>query len=136
MKEKKGRIDVNPSQGGLNSAFSDLLSPINTSELPAGQEITRNNEPKPRASQKSLGRIVLRRETAHRAGKTVVVVSQFSDSFSDEELSDWMRRLKKFCGCGGTLMGREMEVQGEQVGRVRTFFEREGFQVDGVREGS
>jgi len=82
-----------------------------------------------RPAKNELGRIVLRREKAHRGGKTVIVASGFHDGIELESLA---RRAKQSCGCGGTVSGREIELQGDDAGRVRAFFEREGFRVAGV----
>jgi len=76
---------------------------------------------------------VLRREKSQRGGKTVVVVSDFATHFSVAELETFARRAKQACGCGGTVAGREIELQGDDPAGVRRFFEAEGFRVDGVR---
>ncbi|MDD5198764.1 MAG: translation initiation factor [Terrimicrobiaceae bacterium] len=93
--------------------------------LPAGPE------PAPgRAAKK--GRVVLRREKSRRGGKTVVVAGDFASHFSDSDLEMLARRAKQACGCGGTVAGREIELQGDEPARVRRFFEAEGFRVVGV----
>jgi len=77
-------------------------------------------------------RIVLRREKSNRGGKTVVVVSQLPTHLSPPEIENLTRAARKGLGCGGTVHGREIELQGDQPERVRAFFEREGFEVGGV----
>jgi translation initiation factor 1 len=79
------------------------------------------------------GRVVLRRETAHRGGKRVIVVHDFPSNISSREIEDIGRRLRNACGCGGTVRDRMIELQGDQPARIRTFLEEEGFQVAGVR---
>ena len=78
------------------------------------------------------GRVVLRRETAHRGGKTVVVVYDFSAEIGPDEIEALARRLRKVCGCGGTVRDREIEIQGDQPARIRAVLEDEGFRVAGV----
>ncbi len=100
--------------------------------LPPGPE----TEVRPgEARMGTKGRVVLRRETAHRGGKTVVVVGGFADSVGAGELERIAKGLRKACGCGGTVRGREIEVQGEQADRVRAWLEGEGYRVAGVRGG-
>jgi translation initiation factor 1 len=43
------------------------------------------------------------------------------------------KKLRAACGCGGTVKGRTIEMQGDQPARVRAALEAEGFQVAGVR---
>lgn len=94
--------------------------------LPEGVETTRPAPPQKRH------RIVLRREKSNRGGKTVVVASQFPTHLSPPEIENLLRDARKALGCGGTLNGREMEIQGDQPERVRAFFTRRGYDVSGV----
>lgn len=80
-----------------------------------------------------LGRVVLRREKAHRGGRTVIVVDDFAPQVSGAKIEELASRLKKACGCGGTVKERTIEVQGDQPSKIRALLEAEGFQVAGVR---
>jgi len=77
------------------------------------------------------GRIVLRREKSQRGGKTVVVASDLPTHLSPPEIASLAREARQACGCGGTVRGREIELQGDQPKRVRVFFEKLGFRVVG-----
>jgi translation initiation factor 1 len=128
--EPKKRVDVNAAESartGLNAAFSGLDLP----NLPAGPE------PKPAADSPQtlwkMGRVVLRRETAHRGGKTVIVVDDFATHLPASVIETVAKKLRAACGCGGTVKGRTIEIQGDQPARIRTALEAEGFQVAGVR---
>jgi len=79
-----------------------------------------------------MGRVVLRKEKAQRGGKTVVVVSDFEDRIADSEIENLAKKARQACGCGGTVRGREIELQGDNVPKVRAFFESAGFRVAGV----
>jgi translation initiation factor 1 len=78
------------------------------------------------------GRVVLRKETAHRGGKTVIVVYDFPPHVTGKQIEEYAAKLKKACGCGGTVKGREIEIQGNQPGKIRALLEAEGFRVAGV----
>jgi translation initiation factor 1 len=80
-----------------------------------------------------LGRVVLRRETAHRGGKTVVVIDQFASNISGKQIQALAKKLRSACGCGGTTKERSIEIQGNQVDKIRQLLEQEGFRVAGVR---
>jgi translation initiation factor 1 len=76
---------------------------------------------------------VLRRETAHRGGKTVLVVDGFGEQHASADIEALAKRLRAACGCGGTVRERAMELQGDFSGKVRQLLEAEGFSVAGVR---
>lgn len=80
-----------------------------------------------------LGRVVLRRETAHRGGKVVVVIDQFAPNISAKQIQALAKKLRNACGCGGTTKERSIELQGNHVEKIRQLLEQEGFRVAGVR---
>lgn len=128
--EPKKRLDTNAAKSArpnLNAAFSGLDLP----DLPAGPP----SAPTPDSPQTlwKMGRVVLRRETAHRGGKTVIVVDDFATHLPASVIEKVAKKVRAACGCGGTVKGRTIEIQGDQAGRVRTALEVEGFQVAGVR---
>ena len=79
-----------------------------------------------------LGRVVLRREKARRGGKTVIVIHDFAPQITLAKIEVLASQLKKTCGCGGAVKGRDIEIQGDQPGKIRALLEVEGFQVAGV----
>ena len=109
----------------FNNPFADLQ----IDNLPLGD----TNPPPPAKAKPALGRVVLRRETAHRGGKIVIVIHDFAPCISNQSIEDLGRRLRSACGCGGTTRQRTIELQGNQVDRVRTLLEQEGFRVAGVK---
>ena len=123
---KKDRIEINsPNPPQLNTAFAGL----NLTGLPPGPEET----PETKAAKvPKLGRVVLRKETAHRGGKCVIVVYDFAPFISTDKIEELGRKLRNACGCGGTIKDRTIEVQGDQAPRIRSLLEKEGFRVAGV----
>lgn len=123
----KPRIELNPAQGGLNAAFAGLAIP----NLPEGPAV----EPPPVAAAPPAkrGRVVLRRETAHRGGKAVLIVHDFAAHIAGEEIAALAKRLRAACGCGGTVHEREIELQGEPAAKARALLAGEGYQVAGVK---
>ncbi len=120
------KIPVSQSQAPL---AANPFSALQMDGLPAGPE---TSAPEPLRPKKAAGRVVLRREKSHRGGKTVVVVGDFAAHFTADDLVELAKRAKQSCGCGGTVAGREIELQGDDPARVRRFFEAEGFRVAGV----
>jgi len=128
---KKRKLDLTPTGNGLGNPFAAL----DATSLPAGE-----TTPTSPASDKSqtakkpskLGRVVLRREKAHRGGKTVIVIHDFAPNISYSYIETLAGKLKAICGCGGTTRERIIEIQGDQPDRVRALLEQEGFKVAGV----
>lgn len=128
-KPRKHRISTTPNCQTLHNPFAQLQ----IQGLPPGNDpAPATQNPGPPARPK-LGRVVLRRETAHRGGKTVVVVDDFATHLSGAFIEELCKRLRKVLGCGGTTKNRSIEIQGDQPERVRSLLEQEGFRVAGVR---
>ncbi len=122
-------MDLNRASDGLNHAFAAL----EIGGLPEGQLTGPSTNParvEPEVPS-GKGELLLRRETAHRGGKTVVVVSGFSEALPEEALEHWAAQLKRRCGSGGTVKGREIEIQGEKGSEVAEFLRLAGFRVRG-----
>jgi translation initiation factor 1 len=132
--EPKKRIDTSGAQaplGGLGAAFGDLTVPGLKDE---GTEESKGSEEEVRIEPLwKMGRVVLRKETAHRGGKAVIVVDDFATHLPASVIEGVAKKLRAGCGCGGTAKGRRIEVQGDQPAKVRAILEGEGFEVVGVR---
>ena len=124
---KKQKLDLTPTGAGLSNPFAAL----DLNGLPAGPE-TPTPKPDAIAKPSKFGRVVLRREKAHRGGKTVIVIHDFAPNISYAYIESLAGKLKSACACGGTTRERVIEIQGDQPGRIRELLQQEGFQVAGV----
>lgn len=120
------KIPVSAPQAPLQSPFA-RLDPAAFPEAPEGTASPSASKPR----EPRRHRVVLRRETSQRGGKTVIVISALPSHWVPEELEALLKKAKRALGCGGTRAGRELELQGDQPGRVRAFLEGEGFEVAG-----
>ena len=126
---KKDKIEITTENSvELNNPFADLQ----IDNLPLG-ESSPPPTPPPAKAKSAQGRVVLRRETAHRGGKIVIVIHDFAPFISNQSIEDLGRKLRSACGCGGTTRQRTIEIQGNQVDRIRSLLEQEGFRVAGVK---
>ncbi len=130
----KKRVDTTGPQtplGGLDAAFSGLTLPDNLPAAPPELPPAVNID----AAQPlwKMGRVVLRREKAHRGGKTVIVIDDFATHLPLSVIETVARKVRAACGCGGTVKDRRVEVQGDQPAKIRAVLEAEGFQVAGVK---
>jgi translation initiation factor 1 len=91
-----------------DSPFADLQKLRDS--LPEG--------PKPPAPlpAKAPARAVVRLERKHRKGKEVTVVEKLG--LSPDALAEWCRALKQALGCGGSVEGDAIVLQGDLRPRV------------------
>jgi translation initiation factor 1 len=72
--------------------------------------------------QKHRGRVDILRQTAHRGGKTVTVITGFV-GISQAEKEQLAKAMQKACGTGGTVKEGRIEIQGdrrEDIARILT----------------
>ena len=124
---KSSKIPVSGPQPPLQNPFAALSS----EGLPEGAAAPAP-DPGPTRAPTKRPRVVLRREKSQRGGKTVTVISQIPTHLSPPEIETLCREARKALGCGGTVEGREIELQGDQPDRVRAYLEKRGYQVGGV----
>ena len=143
MSRPKPKIPVTGPSGGMGGAFAGLeLSGLPDFTPAAGADAhglkdacAKNAKDACEEAAQSArpGRVVLSRLTAHRGGKTVLAIEGFGAQHTDAAIEALAKRLRNRCGCGGTVRGRVVELQGDQPSRVREVLESEGFQVAGIR---
>jgi len=74
-------------------------------------------------------KLLLRRSTAHRAGKTVLLLEGFSPAWSASQLESLLHELKTSLGCGGKIKDRTLELQGELADRLLPLLEARNFTI-------
>src|SRR5580698_2813442 len=95
---KKQKLDLSPTGAGLSNPFAALT----TEGLPAGPATPSPAKIEGVAKPSKFGRVVLRREKAHRGGKTVIVIHEFAPNISYAYIESLAGKLKAACACGGT----------------------------------
>lgn len=70
-------------------------------------------------------RLKVRLETKHRAGKAVTLVEGFIGN--QEDLEELGKKLKSFCGTGGSAKDGEVIIQGDQREKVMQWFGKNGY---------
>ena len=122
-RQKKQRIATDAAPELRVNPFAALdLGPLREGpDIPTSAQVTRKKE--------SIERLLLRRSTAHRGGKTVLVLEGFSPAWNATKLDDLLRELKASLGCGGKVDGRTLEIQGDQPERLQPLLESRGFSI-------
>lgn len=77
----------------------------------------------PAAQQK----LRVRLDTKHRAGKAVTLVEGFSGT--EDDLQELGKKLKSFCGTGGSAKDKEIIVQGDQREKVLQWLLKNGYKL-------
>jgi len=80
-------------------------------------------------STPSKEKLLLRRSTAHRAGKTVLILEGFSPAWTTFQLESLLHELKSTLGCGGKIEDRHLELQGELTDRLLPLLEARNFTI-------
>ncbi len=85
------------------------------------EEENKSTETLPAEKQK----LRVRLDTKHRAGKAVTLVEGFIAK--EEDLEEIGKKLKNFCGTGGTVKDGEIIIQGDQRDKVVQWLLKNGY---------
>ena len=123
MTEKK-RIPTDGEPVQWNSPFAALknlqLPPASPKDKTEGSATTSTGPAKNR------GRVDIIRQTAHRGGKTVTVVTGFV-GIGQAEKEQLAKDMQKACGVGGTVKEGHIEIQGDRRDDVARILTKAGF---------
>ena len=127
MSEKK-RIPTSGEPIVWTSPFAalknvELPSAPDARQAADGRALTDAN---PAAPKKNRGRVDIIRQTAHRGGKTVTVVSGFT-GIGLAEKETLAKRMQQACSAGGTVKEGRIEIQGDQRETVARILADAGF---------
>lgn len=122
-REKKQRIATEAAP----AAFANPFASLDLGTL-------RHAPPTPPAhasppAKESNERLLLRRSTAHRGGKTVLVLEGFSPAWNATKLESLLHDLKTSLGCGGKVEARTLALQGELTDRLIPLLEARNFAI-------
>lgn len=115
---KKPKIDTREAPALTHNPFAALLPGGAPSEPPAALEASAA-EP---ALVTPCGKIVVRRETKGRGGKTVTRISGLPEALREP----YAARMKKALGCGAVVEGEHVLLLGSLVDRAADWLEAEG----------
>ena len=84
-----------------------------------------NEQPAEQTLPAAQQKLRIRLDTKQRAGKAVTLVSGFLGT--EEDLQELGKKLKSFCGTGGSAKDGEIIVQGDQRDKVLQWLLKNGF---------
>lgn len=123
---KKGRIPTNEGSELRSNPFAGLSDALD--RVPQGEglqpEAAVPEDSGPNAGGVYDGKIVVRREKKGRGGKTATAIEGLRGEAA--QLDVLARRLRKDLGCGASVEGSRIVIQGAQTERVRAWLQRDG----------
>jgi len=105
---KKIRPDSRGFVYSTNPDFNFENGPENRDTLPAAEQ-----------------RLKIRLDTKHRAGKAVTLIEGFAGQ--EQDLEELGKKLKAFCGTGGSAKNSEIIVQGDHREKVLQWLLKNGY---------
>ena len=83
-------------------------------------------KPKEENFQK-ISKINISKQKKGKKGKTITLIKGLSIR-NEIEVKELLKKMKVFCGTGGTLIGEDIQLQGDMVNKSIEFLRKEGFQ--------
>jgi translation initiation factor 1 len=118
-----------PIDGGQSLAYNPFAG-LSSAGLPSASDVPPGKVGGPAAAspepRKNRGRVDILRQTAHRGGKTVTVVTGFV-GIGLPEKEKLAKAMQKSCGSGGTVKEGRIEIQGDQRAEVARILSEAGF---------
>jgi translation initiation factor 1 len=116
------------SQPGFGQSPFAALSSTGLPAAPEGRSGESADRPviASTVARKNRGRVDIIRQTAHRGGKTVTVVTGFV-GIGLPEKERLARAMQKACGTGGTVKEGRIEIQGDKRAEVTRILAEAGF---------
>jgi translation initiation factor 1 len=105
---KKNKPDTRGFVYSTDPGFQFEEENLNVETLPASQQGLR-----------------IRLDTRHRAGKAVTLIEGFNGK--EDDLIELGKKLKSFCGTGGSAKDGEIIVQGDQRDKVLQWLIKNGY---------
>ena len=83
---------------------------------------------KPREENfKKISKINISKQKKGKKGKTITLIKGLSTR-NETEVKELLKKMKVFCGTGGTVIDKDIQLQGDMVNKLIQFLRNEGFQ--------
>ena len=90
------------------------------------QENIYKEKPKEENFQK-ISKINISKQKKGKKGKTITLIKGLSIR-NEIEVKELLKKMKVFCGTGGTVIDEDIQLQGDMVNKSIEFLRKEGFQ--------
>ena len=79
-------------------------------------------------SKNKSKKLKIYKEKKGKKGKTVTIISGFG-SINTLQIGELLKKLKVYCGTGGSLKGQRILLQGDIQDKVKFFLRKEGYGI-------
>ena len=76
---------------------------------------------------KKISKINISKQKKGKKGKTITLIKGLAIR-NEKEVKELLKKMKVFCGTGGTVIGENIQLQGDMVNKSIEFLRKEGFQ--------
>tara|TARA_Y100000991_G_scaffold49037_1_gene35241 strand:+ start:318 stop:629 length:312 start_codon:yes stop_codon:yes gene_type:complete len=76
---------------------------------------------------RKLSKVNIKKQKKGKKGKTITLIKGLGIR-SKTEVRNLLKKMKVFCGTGGTVIGEDIQLQGDMVIKSIEFLRNEGFQ--------
>ena len=75
---------------------------------------------------KKISKINISKQKKGKKGKTITLIKGLRIGH-EREIKELLKKMKVFCGTGGTVIGKDIQLQGDMVDKSIQFLRNEGF---------
>ena len=90
------------------------------------QENISQEKPKEENLRK-ISKINISKQKKGKKGKTITLIKGLGFK-NEKDFKELLKKMKVFCGTGGTLIGEDIQLQGDMVDKSFKFLRNKGFQ--------
>ena len=76
---------------------------------------------------RKISKINISKQKKGKKGKTITLIKGLGIR-NEKEVKQLLKKMKVFCGTGGTVIGEDIQLQGDMVKKSIDFLSNEGFQ--------
>ena len=77
---------------------------------------------------KFLPKISILKQTKGKKGKTITIIKGLGIN-NESEIKELLKKMKVFFCTGGKLIGKDIQLQGNLINKVRDFLRKEGYKI-------
>ena len=76
---------------------------------------------------RKISKINISKQKKGKKGKTITLIKGLGIN-NEKEIKELLKKIKVFCGTGGTVIGEDIQLQGDMVIKSIEYLRNEGFQ--------